>query len=158
MARLGCPVCTMGIQGYCMAVALLQTKSRMVSLAAQVDVNLLKENLRFHFAMLESCKGVMNISSSLPGLRCCLAGGTGEGEVISCGQHCSSHCSFPQWPLKFNENERSPEKGSVWTKPHPTFVGVISLKRKMEIILFWLPGLADKPIKPYEPACSLGKS
>lgn len=52
-----------------MAVVLLQTKCRIVSLAAQVDMNLMKENLGFHFAILEGCKGVMNISS-LPGLRC----------------------------------------------------------------------------------------
>lgn len=76
-----------------MAVALLQTKSRIMSPAAQVDVNLLEDNLGFSFAMLEGCKGVMNISSSLPGLRCCLAGST-EVEVVSCGQHCNSHCSF----------------------------------------------------------------
>lgn len=147
----------MSIQGYCMAVVLLQTKCRIVSLAAQVDMNLMEENLGFHFAILEGCKGVMNISSSLPGLRCWLAGGTGEGEVDSCGQHCSSHCSFQQ-PLKFNENERCPEKDSVWTKPHPTFVGAISLKSQSRIILFWLPVLADKLIKPYELDCSLGKS
>lgn len=89
------PVCTMGIQGYCMAIALLQTKSRIVSLAAQVDMNLLKENLGFDFATLKGCKGLMNISSSLPGLRCCLAGGTGEREVVSCGQHCSHTLLLP---------------------------------------------------------------
>lgn len=77
-------------------MALLQSKSRIVSLAAQEDMNLLEENLGFHFAMLEGCKGVMNISSSLLGLRCCLAGGTGEEEVVSSGQHCNSHCSFPE--------------------------------------------------------------
>lgn len=76
-------------------MALLQSKSRIVSLAAQEDMNLLEENLGFHFAMLEGCKGVMNISSLL-GLRCCLAGGTREEEVVSSGQHCNSHCSFPE--------------------------------------------------------------
>lgn len=93
VAQQGSLDCTMGIQGCCMAVALLQTKSRIVSLAAQLDMNLVKENLWCHFVMLEGCKGVMNISS-LPGLRCCLAGGTGEGEEVSCGQNYSSHCSF----------------------------------------------------------------
>lgn len=37
-----------------MAVALLQTKSRILSLAAQVDMNLLKKSLGFHFAMLRA--------------------------------------------------------------------------------------------------------
>lgn len=118
-----------------MAVALLQTKSIIVNLEAQVDRHLLEENLGLHFAMLEDCKGV---SSSLPGLRCCCQGWkyrSGAGFLWMALQ-LTQHPSSSQQSHKFNEDERWQEKDLVSKNPYPTFVGVISLKSKKKIPLF----------------------
>lgn len=144
----------MDVQGHCMAVALLQTKSMIANLEAQVDRHLLEENLGFHFATLEGYKGAKSIYSSLPGLRHCSQGWRHRrsgADFLWMALQLTQLPSPSQQPHKFNENERWPEKESVSKKPHPTFVGTISLKSKKKITLFRLPGLADKPIKPYDP-------
>lgn len=122
-----------------MAVALLQTKSMVMNLEAQVNRHLLEENLGLHFAMLEGCKGAKSVSSSSPGLRHWSQGWryrrSGAGflwMVLQLTQY--RHPS--QQPPKLNENERQPEKDSASKPPHPTFVGAISLKSKKRISLF----------------------
>lgn len=54
-----------------MAVAILQAKSMLVNLEAQVGRHLLEENPGLHFAMLESREGAISNSFSLPGFRHC---------------------------------------------------------------------------------------
>lgn len=61
----------MDVQGHCMAVAILQAKSMLVNLEAQVGRHLLEENSGLHFAMLESCEGAISNSFSLPGFSHC---------------------------------------------------------------------------------------
>lgn len=57
----------MDAQGRCMDVAILQVKSMLVNLEAQVGRHLLEGNLGLHLDMLEGCKGASSICSPLPG-------------------------------------------------------------------------------------------
>lgn len=61
----------MDVQGHCLAVAVLQAKSMLVTPEAQVGRRLLEKNPGLFFAMLGSCKGAISNSSSLPDLRHC---------------------------------------------------------------------------------------